>query len=192
MKGKAIIFSAPSGAGKTTIVHRLLAELDFLSFSVSATSRPGRGEEKEGKDYYFLTEEAFQEKVDAGAFIEYEEVYPGQSYGTLKQEIDRIWSLNKTVIFDLDVVGGLNLKRYFGENALSIFVMPPNKVELERRLRGRKTETEEKIQMRLAKAEQELSSAPNFDLTLENNDLDQAVDQAKNWVLEFVNKRTDS
>ena len=185
--GKAIIFSAPSGSGKTTLVHHLLNHTDLpLSFSISATSRECRGEEQNGKDYHFLSPEEFREKVKRDEFVEWEEVYPDQMYGTLKSEIDRIWTAGKVVIFDVDVVGGLNLKKYFGDQALSLFVQPPSKEELEKRLRGRGTETEEKIQMRLAKAERELAYAQQFDKKLINDNLEKAKITAYEWVSKFL------
>ena len=150
--GKCIIFSAPSGAGKTTIVRYLLEEFSELAFSISACSRDARPNETNGVDYYFLGVDGFQAKIAADEFVEWEEVYTNNFYGTLKSELTRIWSQGKTVIFDVDVIGGLNLKRYFGDNALAVFVMPPNYEALEDRLRYRSTETEERIQMRLAKA----------------------------------------
>lgn len=186
MKGKAIIFSAPSGAGKTTIVHHLLSNYSFLQFSISATSRAKRGEEIHGSDYYFLSAEEFRNKIATDDLIEWEEVYPDQFYGTLRSEIERIWQAGKHVIFDVDVVGGLNLKKYFGKNALSIFVQPPNEVELEKRLRGRGTETEEKIQMRLAKAKSELQFANKFDKILVNENLDVAFADAKSLIQDFI------
>ena len=188
MTKKAIIFSAPSGAGKTSIVQALLKKLNVLSFSVSATSRPKRGEEKNGLDYWFLSPEEFKQKIEHNDFVEFEEVYKGQSYGTLKSEIERIWNNNQTVIFDLDVVGGLNLKSFFGNNALAIFVMPPSVEELEKRLRGRQTESEEKIQIRLSKANEELEFANKFDVVLENKILDQAVISAESMITEFISK----
>lgn len=185
--GKAIIFSAPSGAGKTTIVHHLLSKYENLSFSISATSREKRGEEIDKQDYYFLSPKEFRERVSDDELIEWEEVYPDQFYGTLKSEINRIWSNGKTVVFDVDVIGGFNLKKYFGENALSIFVVPPDEVELEKRLRGRGTETEEKIQMRLAKAKSELGYAKEFDIQLLNENLSQAFTEAESLVQNFIN-----
>lgn len=187
-KGKCIIFSAPSGAGKTTIVHYLLGQSLGLEFSVSACSRDPRGNEIDGKDYYFLGLEGFREQIEKEAFIEWEEVYTNNFYGTLKSEIERIWANGKIVIFDLDVIGGLNLKRIFGEQALSIFVKPPSYEELEKRLRSRSTETEDKIQQRMDKANAELAYAPNFDIILINDDLDEACKKAKEMVSNFTGK----
>ena len=185
-KGKCIIFSAPSGAGKTTIVHALLDENIGLEFSVSACSREPRPNEIDGKDYYFLGIELFKRKIEDAAFIEWEEVYTNNFYGTLESEIERIWSNGKTVIFDVDVIGGLNLKRIFGEAALAIFVQPPSYEELEKRLRYRSTETEEKIQQRMGKAKNELSFAKDFDLILVNDKLETAIATAKESVLNFL------
>ena len=184
--GKCVIFSAPSGAGKTTIVHRLLDQIDNLSFSVSACSRQARVNEKDGVDYYFLTLEDFKKKIDESAFVEWEEVYPENFYGTLKSEIERIWLQDKVVIFDVDVIGGLNLKRFFGQNALSVFVQPPSMEILEERLRSRKTESEEKIKMRINKASLELQRENEFDYILVNNDLEKAVTEIKTEVLKFI------
>ena len=186
-KGKAIIFSAPSGAGKTTIVRHLLNNPDLrLSFSVSATSRPKRGNEVDGKDYYFLSAEAFKKRVAAGDFLEWEEVYTDQFYGTLKSEIHRIWESGYNVIFDVDVVGGLNLKKIFGDNALAIFVQPPSIEALNFRLRNRSTETAEKIAMRIEKAAHEMQFAPQFDFILINDKLEDALQQAEAKVSAFV------
>ncbi len=187
-KGKCIIFSAPSGAGKTTIVHYLLGQSLGLEFSVSACSREPRENEIDGKDYYFLGLEGFKTQIDQEAFIEWEEVYTNNFYGTLKSEIERIWSNGKTVIFDLDVIGGLNLKRIFGEQALAIFVKPPSYEELEKRLRSRSTETEDKIQQRMNKANTELAFAPEFDVILINDDLEETCKKAKEMVFNFLNK----
>jgi len=184
--GKCIIFSAPSGAGKTTIVRHLLAEDMGLEFSVSACSRDPRGEETDGKDYYFLGVEGFREKIAAGEFLEWEEVYTNNFYGTLRSELERIWSHGKTVIFDVDVVGGLNLKKIIGENALAIFVQPPSYETLVQRLTDRSTETEEKIAMRLSKAKHELAHADRFDYILLNDDLDNACKEAKTVVERFL------
>jgi guanylate kinase len=185
--GKAIIFSAPSGAGKTTIVHHLLSQFESLKFSISATSRAKRGEEKDGQDYYFLSPEEFKTRIANNELAEWEEVYPNQFYGTLTSEIERIWRAGNHVIFDVDVVGGLNLKKYLGNRALAVFVQPPNERELENRLRGRGTETEEKILMRLAKAKTELAYANEFDLVLINENLDHAFVEARSFVNEFIN-----
>jgi guanylate kinase len=184
--GKCIIFSAPSGAGKTTIVHRLLNDLTTLEFSVSACSREARLNEKNGEDYYFLGVEEFQKKINEEAFVEWEEVYPNNFYGTLKSEIERIWSHNKVVVFDVDVVGGLNLKHFFGSNALAVFVQPPSIEVLEERLRSRKTETEEKIHMRISKSNFEMDRAHEFDYILVNNDLDYAVAEIKERITQFI------
>jgi guanylate kinase len=186
VSGKCIIFSAPSGAGKTTIVHALLDANIGLEFSISACSRAPRPNEKNGKDYYFLGLEGFKQKLDEDAFFEWEEVYTDNFYGTLKSEIERIWSLNKTVVFDVDVIGGLNLKRILGAQALAVFVQPPSYVELENRLRFRSTETEDKIQQRMKKAHQELGSANEFDVILVNDQLDQAILKAKELVVSFI------
>lgn len=185
--GKLIVFSAPSGSGKTTIVRHLLEQKELhLDFSISATSRQKRGDEVDGKDYYFLTPEDFQAKIDADEFIEYEEVYKDNFYGTLKSELERIWAKGKHVIFDIDVVGGLNIKRQFPKNTLAIFVSPPSLEELERRLRYRQTETEEKIQMRLAKAEREIAESSKFDIILKNYDLEIAKNDAYKLVSDYL------
>lgn len=186
--GKCIIFSAPSGAGKTTIVRYLLEHNPSLSFSISACSREPRPNEVNGKDYHFLGVEGFKEKIEQNAFIEWEEVYENNFYGTLRSEVERIWSEGKTVAFDVDVIGGLNIKKQFGNQALSIFVQPPSVEELEKRLRARSTETEEKIQMRMSKARQELALADQFDEILLNVDLDEACQKAEQIVLDFVSK----
>ena len=186
--GKCIIFSAPSGAGKTTLVHKLLESSDHYAFSVSACSREPRENERDGVDYYFIGLENFKEKISENAFVEWEEVYKDNFYGTLKSELIRIWSMGKTVVFDVDVVGGLNLKKVFKNYALAIFVNPPSMQILEQRLRGRKTESEEKIQMRISKAQIEMDRAAEFDAIIENNILEQAVEQAKAVAAEFVNR----
>jgi guanylate kinase len=185
-QGKCIIFSAPSGAGKTTIVHSLLDAGIGLEFSISACSRDPRPDEKDEKDYYFVGIEGFQQKIKEGAFIEWEEVYTHNFYGTLKSEIERIWSHGKTVIFDVDVIGGLNLKQFFGDQALAIFVQPPSYDELEKRLRLRSTESEDKIVQRMAKAHEELSFAEKFDAILVNDDLTKAISTAREMVEKFI------
>ncbi len=188
-KGKCIIFSAPSGAGKTTIVHHLLGQELGLKFSVSATSRDPRPQEIEGEDYYFLGTEGFKQKITDEAFVEWEEVYSNNFYGTLKSEMQRIWNQGKTVIFDVDVVGGLNLKKQFQDDAFAVFVQPPSYEELEKRLRGRSTESEEKINQRMEKAHKELAFAPEFDTVLINDDLDDACRKAELLVTQFLNKK---
>jgi guanylate kinase len=185
-KGKLIIFSAPSGAGKTTIVRHLLKAGLSLEFSISAASRQKRPGEVDKKDYYFLSVDEFKNKINEDAFLEWEEVYKDHFYGTLKSEVERIRNKGNHVIFDVDVVGGLNIKKYFGIEALAIFVMPPHIDELENRLRGRSTEKEESIQKRLDKAEHELSFASKFDYQLVNDDLDTAKDEAVKTVLGFI------
>jgi len=187
LTGKCVIFSAPSGAGKTTIVHHLLNAQPKLEFSVSACSRDPRPNEIDGKDYYFLGLEGFRKLIQEKAFVEWEEVYTDNYYGTLRSEIERIWKEGKTVIFDVDVVGGLNLKRIFGPQALAVFVKPPSYEELEKRLRLRSTETEEKINMRMAKAKKELSSAKEFDVIIMNDNLELACAKALQLVSEFIN-----
>lgn len=185
-KGKCIIFSAPSGAGKTTIVHALLAKNIGLSFSVSACSRDPRPNEINGKDYYFLGIEGFKNQIKNDAFIEWEEVYTNNFYGTLKNEIQRIWDEGKSVIFDVDVIGGLNLKKIFGDKALAVFVQPPSFEELEHRLRLRSTESEDKINQRMSKARKELEYATQFDKILVNENLETAIEIAENWVEQFL------
>lgn len=185
--GKLIVFSAPSGSGKTTLVKHLLAQPDLqLDFSVSATSRAARGEEKHGKDYYFLSIDEFRKHIEEDDFLEYEEVYKDNFYGTLKSELERIWALGKHVIFDIDVIGGLNIKRQFPAQTLAVFVQPPSKEVLEERLRSRKTESEEKILMRLAKAEEELAKAQLFDVVIKNNELEMAKKEAHQLVADFI------
>ncbi len=184
---KLLIFSAPSGAGKTTLVRHLLSQEELkLAFSISATSRAPRGNEKDGMDYYFLSNEDFNKKVQEGAFLEWEEVYSGTKYGTLISEVERIWNEGKSVIFDIDVVGGLNLKSLYGDRALAVFVMPPDEEELERRLRGRQTETDDKIRQRLAKARKEIGRSDRFDYILWNRDLETAKKEAYNLVKVFL------
>lgn len=188
MKGKLIIFSAPSGAGKTTLVKHLLQQNFRLEFSVSATSRQPRPGEVDGKDYYFLTQEDFRKKIGDEEFLEWEEVYNGIFYGTLKSEVERIRSAGKNVIFDVDVVGGLNIKKIYGSEALAVFVQPPSVEELRKRLENRSTESEEKIKMRIAKAEQEIEFASRFDVIIVNDDLPKALNEAENVVSEFLSE----
>lgn len=189
-KGKLIIFSAPSGAGKTTIVHHLLKTFpDKIAFSISATTRQARGNEQHEKDYYFVTKDEFLHKVAKHEFAEFEEVYSGTFYGTLKSEIQTIWDEGKTVIFDLDVEGGLRLKKKYDADALAIFVEPPSLEVLIERLNKRGTDSAEKIKERINKAEKELSYASKFDVILENNKLDDACSKAEEMVLNFMNKK---
>lgn len=184
--GKLVIFSAPSGSGKTTIVKELLKRFDCFEFSISATSRQPRGQEQNGIDYHFMTNEEFKSRVERGEFVEWEEVYAGTCYGTLKSEMERIWAKGNVIIFDVDVMGGINLKRLFGEDACSVFIMPPSVEELERRLRGRGTDTEEVIMKRIAKAEFELSKASEFDYTVVNDVLEDAVEQTVVIISQFL------
>jgi guanylate kinase len=190
-KGKLIVFSAPSGSGKTTIVQHLLKQEALnLEFSISATSREPRGEEKHGVHYYFMSFKEFKEHIKNDDFLEWEEVYRDNFYGTLKSEVERIWAKGKHVIFDIDVVGGLRIKKKFPNETLAVFVKPPSVDELKRRLKERKTESEEKINMRIAKASIELATAPQFDYIIENNDLEVALEEAHNLVLQFVNTKS--
>lgn len=179
-KGKIIVLSAPSGTGKSSIIKKLLEYPELnLGFSVSATSRAPRGAEQHGVEYYFITHEEFKKKADAGDFVEWEEVYPGTCYGTLKSEVQRVTEAGKNLIMDIDVKGGLNVKRCFGEQAITIFILPPSKEELERRLRGRATDAEDVIRKRLDKADYELSFAQEFDVRVVNDDLDKAVGEVR-------------
>ena len=188
MNGKFVIFSAPSGAGKTTIVKHLLETELPLEFSISACSRNPRMGEINGKDYYFLSEDEFKTKIAQNEFIEWEEVYTGNYYGTLKSEVERIWSQGKHVMFDIDVKGGINLKKMFPDITLSVFVKPPSVAELEKRLRGRSTDDNETIRKRLDKAVYELSFADQFDVSLVNDNLDEAKEKAKQLVQDFISK----
>ena len=186
-QGKLIIFSAPSGSGKTTLVHHLLPKSELkLAFSVSATSREKRPNEEHGKDYYFLSADEFRKRISADEFLEWEEVYTDQFYGTLRSEINRIHSEGQTVVFDVDVVGGLNLKKEFGASALAIFVQPPSIEELERRLRNRSTESEESLAKRVAKSSEELEYANQFDVVIINDELEIAKAEAYNLVSDFT------
>jgi len=186
-KGKLLVFSAPSGSGKTTIVRHLLAQPDLnLEFSVSCTTRASRGEEVHGKDYYFISLEDFKKHIKAEDFVEWEEVYRDNFYGTLKSEVERIWALGKHVIFDIDVAGGLRIKRKFPEQTLAVFVKPPSIDELKIRLKKRSTESDDKINMRIAKASVELATAPQFDQVIKNYDLEVAKKEAYDLVKRFV------
>ena len=186
-QGKLIVFSAPSGSGKTTIVRYLLKQKELnLEFSISATSREKRGKEAHGKDYYFLSFEDFKKKIKNDEFLEWEEVYRDNFYGTLKSEVERIWALGKHVIFDIDVSGGLRIKRKYPEQTLAIFVKPPSIDELKIRLKKRKTESPDKINMRVAKASAELATAPLFDAIVVNDDLEKALSESYNLVSNFL------
>ncbi|TDD78320.1 guanylate kinase [Flavobacterium caseinilyticum] len=187
--GKLIVFSAPSGSGKTTIVRHLLSKEDLnLEFSISAASRESRGEEVNGKDYYFMSTEDFKKHIKNEDFLEWEEVYRDNFYGTLKSEVERIWAKGKNVIFDIDVSGGLRIKHKFPEETLAVFVKPPSVDELKRRLKERSTESDDKINMRIAKASVELATAPQFDTIIKNYDLDIALEEAYQLVKDFVKK----
>ena len=190
MKGKCLIFSAPSGSGKSTIVQWLTSEYPELNlvFSISATSRPPRGTEQHGVEYFFLTPEEFKAKIEANEFLEYEEVYTDRYYGTLKSQIESELEQGKNVIFDIDIKGGINVKKHFGERALSLFIQPPGVEELRRRLVGRGTDTAEQIEIRLAKAEYEMSFASEFDKIIVNDDLDAAKAETLKAISEFLNK----
>jgi len=187
-KGKLIVFSAPSGSGKTTIVKHLLTQDKLnLAFSVSAASRDKRGDEVNGKDYYFITAREFKDKIKADEFLEWEEVYRDNFYGTLNSEVERLWSEGKNVIFDIDVVGGLRIKKKFPEETLSVFVKPPSVDELKRRLKNRQTESEDKINMRVAKASIEMATAPQFDYIIINDHLETALEEAVSLADNFIN-----
>ena len=184
---KVIIFSAPSGSGKSTIIGHLLKRVPGLEFSISATSRKARQGELDGKDYYFLTEEDFKQRVSEDKFVEWVEVYQGTCYGTLKSEIERIWDKGNTVIFDVDVLGGVSLKKIFGEKALSIFIQPPSIEVLEQRLRNRGTETEESLRKRIERAEMELQYSNQLDVVVVNDNLDTAINETETIVNNFLN-----
>ena len=191
MNGKCLIFSAPSGSGKSTIVQWLTKEHPELNlvFSISATSRPPRGAEQHGVEYFFLTPEEFKEKIEADEFLEYEEVYTDRYYGTLKSQVEEQLKDGKNVIFDIDIKGGINVKNFYGEGALSIFVQPPSVEELRKRLVGRATDTPEQIEERLAKAEYEMSFAPQFDRIIANDDLESAKSETLKNICEFLNSK---
>ena len=185
-QGKVIIFSAPSGSGKTTIVQHLLKNYDQFGFSVSACTRQKRAFETNGKDYHFLTVEEFEQKRDAGEFVEWEKVYEGKYYGTLKSEVQGLRNTGKHVLFDVDVKGGINLKKYYQQDALSIFVKVPSEEELEKRLRSRKTETEESLQQRLTKVKEEMKFQDQFDKVVTNHVLDQTLKEVDKIIKEFI------
>lgn len=189
MQGKVIIVSAPSGAGKTSIVRHLLEQVPDLKFSISATTRPKRDYEIDGKDYYFLTPEQFKERLANDEFLEWQEVYADQFYGSLKSEVERIWSNGQAVIFDVDVLGGLNIKNFYGDEALSVFIEPPTMEELANRLKKRGTETEESLKKRIDKAEYELSFAPQFDKIVLNDDLATAQQEMIDLVRDFLEEK---
>lgn len=185
--GKLIVFSAPSGSGKTTLVQHLLKQEDLnLGFSISATSRAPRGDEKHGEQYYFMSFDEFKKHIKNDDFLEWEEVYRDNFYGTLTSEVERLWALGKNVIFDIDVVGGLRIKKKYPDQTLAVFVKPPSVDELKRRLKERKTESEDKINMRIAKASVELATAPQFDYVIENNDLEKALKEAHDLVADYL------
>lgn len=187
-RGKLVIFSAPSGSGKSTIIQSLLNRDLNLSFSISATSRAPRGTEKNGVEYYFISPEEFRQRISNGEFLEYEEVYAGKFYGTLKSEVERILDSGRNVIFDVDVVGGLNIKKYYGDQALALFIQPPSIEELEKRLKHRATDAPEVIASRVAKAEYELSFAPRFDHIIVNDILEKAQEEAYQTIRQFLDK----
>lgn len=189
MKGKLVIFSAPSGSGKSTIINYLLQKNLNLKFSVSATSRPPRGTERDGVEYYFITPQQFREKIEAGEFLEYEEVYKDRFYGTLKEPVEKMLDEGINVVFDVDVVGGCNIKKYYGNRALSIFIQPPSVEELRRRLESRGTDAPEVIADRVAKAEFELGFAGKFDVVIINDDLQKAQDEAYRVLSDYLNKK---
>ena len=188
MSGKLIIFSAPSGAGKSTIVHHILACGFNMEFSVSATSRAPRGNEVHGVDYYYLTPDEFRSKIRKNEFLEYEEVYPDSFYGTLRSEVDRITGEGKNVVFDIDVLGGINIKKQYDDRALALFIAPPSIEVLHQRLTGRGTDTPEMIAKRIGKAEFELSFAPQFDQVVVNDDLEKAKKEAEQLIRQFLSK----
>ncbi len=185
--GKLVIFSAPSGAGKTTIIHQIINEKEFnLAFSISATTRKPRPGERNGVDYYFLTVEEFKKKIENNEFVEWVEVYPGQYYGTLKSEIERLWAMGKNVVFDVDVIGGLRIKSQYPDKSLAIFIKPPSIEELKRRLEKRGTETPQSLEKRIERAKFELTLADKFDVVIVNDDLQKAVEETKRILRQFL------
>ena len=188
MTGKLIIFSAPSGSGKSTIINYLLTQNLTLAFSISATSRPPRGTEQHGVEYFFLTPEEFRSRIENNEFLEYEEVYKDRYYGTLKEQVEKQLEAGQNVVFDVDVVGGCNIKKFYGERALSVFIQPPSVEELRCRLEGRGTDTPEVIESRIAKAEYELSFAPQFDCIIVNDNLETAKAETLKVIKEFLEK----
>lgn len=187
--GKMIILSAPSGSGKSTIIKHLMDKGFDLAFSVSATNRPIRKGEQEGHDYYYLSTEEFRERIDRGDFVEWEEVYPGRYYGTLKSEVERVLNSGRKLIFDIDIAGGLNIKKLYQDRALALFIMPPSVMELRRRLEKRDADTPQEIDQRVAKAEAEMQAAPKFDRVIVNDRLTDALTEAEEIVSEFLNKQ---
>ncbi|MCC7232191.1 MAG: guanylate kinase [Bacteroidia bacterium] len=187
--GTLLLFCGPSGSGKTTIVRHLLTVRNDLAFSVSATTRPKRENEIHGKDYYFISVDEFKKKIDAGEFIEWEQVYQGLYYGTLQEEIERLWKENKTVVFDVDVQGGQRIKNIFGDRVLAVFVMPPDIHELHRRLRARNSETPESFGARIAKSEKELGYADRFDKVIVNDILEKSLEEAERLAAEFLDTK---
>ena len=184
---KLLLFAAPSGAGKTTIVHHLLNQFGELEFSISATTRPQRPHEEDGKDYYFISRERFEELINQDAFVEWEEVYEGLFYGTLKSEVERLWAEGKHIIFDIDVKGAMNIKKAYPREALAVFVKPPSLKALEKRLRARRTEDENTLEKRLARAADEMAYENKFDVVLVNDVLDDALAKAERIVRDFIN-----
>jgi guanylate kinase len=187
MQGKLLLFCGPSGSGKTTIVHHLLKHNKQLQFSISATTRPQRANEKHGEDYYFISVEAFKKKIEKNEFVEWEKVYENGYYGTLKSEVERIWKINKVAVFDVDVEGGLNIKKQFGEQLLAVFIMPPSIDDLHKRLHARATESPETLMARVKKAEHEITYAYRFDHVIVNDNLEKALAEAQKLVNDFLN-----
>lgn len=187
-EGKIVIFCAPSGSGKSTIVQHLLKIYPTLAFSISATSRAPRGAEQNGREYYFITADEFRAKIEADELVEWQEVYAGSYYGTLKSEVERLWADGKVVVFDIDVYGGINLKNMFGDRALGVFIQAPSIEELRRRLVGRATDSSEAIERRIAKAAEEMAQAGKFDVVLVNDDLEKAYREAEGLIEEFLAK----